>query len=132
MPSQTSADRSLAHNLIDRLEQLILEAERSNKPLEVDPLRDRLFELFVTAEAAGRMPEDTEEDLTADGICRSLAHRWGLAEATRESFEHQTQLPPEHLSRMRLLWSLMRMWMEWDYAWKRWPEFHHHAPPGRP
>lgn len=124
MPSQTSADRSLAQNLIDRLQQLILEAERSTKPLEVDPYRTRLFELFVTAEASGCVQEDAENDLTAEGICRALARRWGLADATRESFEQQTKLPVEHLAKLRLLWSLMRMWMEWDYAWKRWPEFH--------
>ena len=68
--------------------------------------------------------EVSEPDLTADGLCRSLAQRWGLAEATRDSFEQQAKLPSQHLAKMRLLWSLMRMWMEWTYAWQRWPEFH--------
>ena len=31
---------------------------------------------------------------------------------------------PAHLQKMRSLWSIMRMWMEWTYAWQRWPEFH--------
>ena len=68
--------------------------------------------------------ERPENDLTADGLCRTLAERWNLADATRESFSNQTRLPKEHLARMRLLWSVMRMWMEWTYAWQRWPEFH--------
>jgi len=25
---------------------------------------------------------------------------------------------------MRMLWSFLRMWMEWAYAWERWSEFH--------
>ena len=53
-----------------------------------------------------------------------MAVRWNLADPTREAFASQRKLPPEHLARMRLLWSVMRMWMEWSYAWERWPEFH--------
>ena len=33
-------------------------------------------------------------------------------------------MPADQLAKMRLLWSVMRMWMEWDYAWERWAEFH--------
>ena len=52
---------------VKQLEQLIREAEDQNKPLEVDPLRGRLFELFVTAEASNLVDEDgiaTAFDLT--------------------------------------------------------------------
>ena len=76
------------------------------------------------AEAAGYVHEDAEPDLTADGLCRALSVRWVLAEAARDSFEHQTNLNSEHVGRMRMLWSVLRMWMEWAYAWDRWSEFH--------
>ena len=33
---------------------------------------------------------------------------------------------------MRLLWSVMRMWMEWTYAWQRWAEFHQEPKPDAP
>jgi hypothetical protein len=122
MPNQ--AVRSLANDILDRLEILLLDAERTSKPLEMDPYRGQLFELFVTAEGAGLAEEGSEPDLSADGICRELALRWGLSDAARESLEHQTKLPPEHVAKMRLLWSVLRMWMEWAYAWQRWPEFH--------
>jgi hypothetical protein len=39
----------------------------------------------------------------------------------------QTRMPADQLAKMRLLWSVMRMWMEWDYAWERWDEFHKSA-----
>jgi len=117
-------EEPLANEIIDRVESLLLSAEKETKPLELDPYRSSLFELFVTAEAAGYLEEDVEPDLTCDGIGRVLSQRWNLAEATRESMSQQSRLPQQHLSRMRLLWSFMRMWMEWTYAWQRWPEFH--------
>jgi hypothetical protein len=121
---QTSIESTLAGEILRQLEHLARDAEREQRPLELDPERSRLFELFVTAEAAGLVHEGATPDLSADGICRALAERWGLGEAARESAVRQSKLPPEHLSRMRLLWSLMRMWMEWTYAWQRWTEFH--------
>ena len=124
MNPQTSTSQSLAVSIIDRVESLLLEAEQAAKPLELEPYRARLFESFVMTDAAGYLEDDASCDMSADGLCRSLATRWGLAEATRESFAKQTKLAPGELSRMRLLWSLMRMWMEWSYAWERWPEFH--------
>jgi hypothetical protein len=131
MAGPTSAEASLAKSIIDQVDQLVHEAEQAQKPLELDPYRSRLFELFVTAEAADLVKESggddesrEKSDLAADSLCRILGERWNLADATRESFTHQTRLPPQHLSRMRMLWSLMRMWMEWSYAWRRWPEFH--------
>jgi hypothetical protein len=47
--------------------------------------------------------------------------------AAREAQALQTRLPADQLERMRLLWSVMRMWIEWSYAWRRWNEFH--SPP---
>ena len=124
MPSRNAVGSDLADLLIQQVEQQCLDAERRSRPLEVDPYRDRLFQLFVTAHGAGFIDEDAEVDLTADGLCRALGARWGLADATRQSVEMQQRLPPQHLSKMRMLWAVMRMWMEWTYAWKRWAEFH--------
>ena len=134
----TSNEPSLAGSIIEQIERVVQEAEESNKPLEVDPFRGRLFELFVMAEAADLVKEPSESDnptkpnLTADGLCRTLGARWNLADALRESTAHHTKLPPKDLSRMRLLWSVMRMWMEWSYAWQRWPEFHQETPSASP
>jgi len=124
MPNPTSTRQSLATGLIDRVDALAADALEAGQPLEVDPYHSQLFEAFVTAEGAGYLEEDSDPDLSADGLCRVLAQRWGLADATRNSFEQQTRLPQQQLARMRMLWSLMRMWMEWSYAWKRWSEFH--------
>jgi hypothetical protein len=127
MTSSTDETVTLADRILDRIEALIFEAERTTKPLELDPYRGQLFELFVTANGAGYTREESEHDLSADGLCRQLGARWGLANAARDSVSQQTRMPPEHLSKMRLLWSVMRMWMEWDYAWERWQEFHQPA-----
>ncbi|MDB5343055.1 MAG: hypothetical protein JWP89_1432 [Schlesneria sp.] len=115
---------TLADRILDRIEALIFEAERTTKPLEVDPYRGQLFELFVTANGAGYTADGADPDLSADGLCRLLGSRWGLANAARESMAQQTRMPADQLAKMRLLWSVMRMWMEWDYAWERWAEFH--------
>ncbi|MCA9082227.1 MAG: hypothetical protein KDA58_16815, partial [Planctomycetaceae bacterium] len=114
--------RQFAETLLTRLEGLLIEAETSNKPLEVDPYRGQLFDLFAMAEAAGGLEEDVEPDLSADGVCAALAQRWGLKAAAEESFQKQDRMSPEHVGRMRLLWSVLRMWMEWTYAWQRWVE----------
>jgi hypothetical protein len=134
MPSRsTSLEPSLARSIVEQIDRVVREAEEAGKPLEIDPYRGRLFELFVMADAADLLKEPVKKadlptnDLTADGLCRALAERWNLADAARESFTSQSRLPPEHLARMRLLWSVMRMWMEWTYAWQRWPEFHQEA-----
>lgn len=115
----------------------MLDAIARTKPLEVDPARSQLFELFVAAEKAGMISDDSnvgvfdgfeEEgsvtDLSADSLCRLLARRWGLDMAAREAQAQQTRLPADQLERMRVLWSMMRLWMEWSYAWRRWHEFH--------
>lgn len=120
----SSASRELANDIIQRVAKLVSEAEAETKPLELDPYRGQLFELFVMADAAGFVSEEAEIDLTADNLCRELASHWGLASATQNAVESQAKLPPEQLSKMRILWSVLRLWMEWDYAWKRWEEFH--------
>ena len=120
----TSTSSTLFRDIIDRVEDLIVDAETNSKPLELDPLRGQLFEMFVTAEGAGYLRDDSDPNLTADALCHELADRWGLAEVMRSSLESQRKLPAESLAKMRLLWSVMRMWMEWTYAWDRWPEFH--------
>ncbi len=127
----------VAREILNGIEALIEEAQAHVKPLEVDPYRSRLFEFFVTAEGAGLIQDETqvaafgdpdddanESDLSADSLCRLLARRWGLDMAAREAQALQTRLPADQLERMRLLWSVMRMWIEWSYAWRRWEEFH--------
>lgn len=120
----TSIQQTLADDLLNRLDTVILEAERLTKPLELDPYRGQLFELFVIADASGLMRDGATPDLSADGISTQLSERWGLKTAAQEAQQHNTKMTAEHLSRMRLLWSFLRMWMEWEYAWSRWSEFH--------
>jgi len=122
--SVSSASQVLANDIIQRVAKLVSEAEAATKPLEIDPYRGQLFELFVMANAAGFVSEEAEIDLTADNLCRELAKNWGLTAATQQAMEDQAKLPPDQVSKMRILWSVLRLWMEWDYAWKRWDEFH--------
>lgn len=129
-----AVQQAVARDILTGVESLLSEARTATHPLEVEPYRGRLFELFVTADGAQLIRDDRESglsedsmdetDLSADGICRSLARRWGLDMAARESTASQSRLPPDQLEKMRLLWSVMRMWMEWSYAWRRWDEFH--------
>lgn len=131
--------RSVAREIVKSVDRLVLEAIAATRPIEVDPYRSRLFELFVTADGAGLVRDDRETpvdfdeddtdetDLSSDSLCRLLAGRWGLDLAARESAATQKRLPQDQLDRMRALWSVMRMWMEWTYAWKRWSEFHRPA-----
>lgn len=138
--SRASSDAlkpSLASHIVDGVERLVLDAIKNTQPLEIDPARSQLFGLFVAADEAGMIADDSnvgvfdgfdEEsavtDLSADSLCRLLARRWGLDMAAREAQALQTRLPADQLERMRVLWSMMRMWMEWSYAWRRWNEFH--------
>ncbi len=127
----------IAKGILSSVEALINEAQAMTRPLEVDPQRSKLFELFAAADEAGLIVDDSnvgafdgfdedsdEMDLSADSLCRLLARRWGLDMAAREAQALQTRLPADQLEKMRLLWSVMRMWMEWSYAWRRWSEFH--------
>ncbi len=134
--ADSEAQRRASGGIVDVIENLIREAQQETRPLEVDPGRGELFECFVQAEQQGLIPNDAEsaaagtddeaEDylLSPDLLCRQLARRWGLDMAAREAQAMQTRLPADQLERMRLLWSVMRMWMEWKYAWQRWPEHH--------
>lgn len=128
MSAAANETDQLATRILNRVEELILTAERETKPLEVDPFRNELFTLFVTANGAGYTREDAEPDLSADGLCRVLGSRWGLANAAKNAVESTGRMSPDQMSRMRLLWSVMRMWMEWSYAWDRWVEFHRETP----
>lgn len=115
---------ALAGDIVARVESLLLDAERTTRPLELAPYREQLFELFVMAEASGFLAEDAEPDLTADAISHRLAQKWELASVAQDSIERQEKLSSESLGRLRMLWSFLRMWMEWTYAWGRWSEFH--------
>ncbi|MGD9853650.1 MAG: hypothetical protein AB7U20_01740 [Planctomycetaceae bacterium] len=124
MSQSISTGPELADRIIDEIDRIVKRADDSDKPLEVDPARARLFELFVTAHGSGYLEEGAERDLSADGLCHVLAEQWGLRAAALESTASQSRIPPDQLAKMRRLWSVMRMWMEWTYAWSRWDEFH--------
>ena len=124
-----SPGKALAHDLVARIDDVLQEAAASGQPIELDPSRSRLFELFVMAEATGFLDEGAEYDLTCDGVARELAARWNLSHDLGGKLTQPSALPPQHLGRLRLLWSFMRMWMEWTYAWKRWDEFHSQSSP---
>lgn len=123
----TAAAQSLADQIVRQVESILLAAESVTRPVEVDPYREELFALFVTAHGAGFTSTGAPIDLSSDGLCIRLAERWGLRNAAQQSFQAQQKLPNEQLAKMRLLWSVMRMWMEWEYAWSRWAEFHSSA-----
>jgi hypothetical protein len=114
----------LAQRVVEQVEAIIFQAEAVTKPLEIDPYRKQLFELFVLAEGAGLCRDGADPDLTADGLCRELSQRWGLKSAAESSLQSQSKMSADQLAKMRSLWSVMRMWMEWTYAWERWSEFH--------
>ena len=114
---------AVINQIVGQVEMLIEQAEMVTKPLEVDPYRGELFALFAQAWESGLLQENADPDLTSDTLCRLLAERWGLGDATRESVAAQQKLSERDLQRMRTLWSVMRMWMEWEYAWTRWGEF---------
>ena len=115
---------SLIRTIVDRIQSVLEEAEDQTKPLEMNPYRTSLFELFVMADGAGLLEETVEPNLTSDTIAAMLADRWQLRSAATETMQQEGQMPGESLSKMRLLWSFLRMWMEWSYAWERWAEFH--------
>ncbi|WP_437226921.1 hypothetical protein SH661x_000080 [Planctomicrobium sp. SH661] len=115
---------TLREKILDQIDAVLKSCEEAKRPLEMDPARSELFSLFVEAEAAGGLQEESPLDLGADGICQSLAERWGLKNAAESSVRQNSNLPPDQLAKMRSLWSLLRMWMEWTYAWERWPDFH--------
>ncbi len=117
--------------MVDRIDELLQSAIGSGEPIELDPHRSRLFELFVMSEATGFLEEGAEVDLSCDGIARALSDRWDLAHGLGGSLSPGAAMPPDQLKRLKLLWSFMRMWMEWTYAWQRWDEFHNLSSPSR-
>lgn len=121
---EATGSYSLREQLIRQIEAVLEDSVEKVRPLEIDPAREELFELFVTAHGAGFLEDEAEIDLTADELCKTLGQRWGLDQAAQSSVASQQKMSEQDLSRMRLLWSLMRMWMEWTYAWQRWEEFH--------
>jgi hypothetical protein len=129
--AMTSPGRALAEDIVDRIDNLLQSAQASGQPIEIDPQRSSLFELFVMSEATGFLEEGAQEDLSCDGIARALADRWKLARNLGGSLSPASAMPTEQLSRLKLLWSFMRMWMEWTYAWQRWEEFHNPTSPSR-
>ena len=102
----------------------MLEASQATRPLELEPSRQQLFELFVESHRAGLVREDLDPNVTADGLCAALSARWGLKDTVQDAMKSQAKLSGDQLAQMRSLWSVMRMWMEWTYAWDRWVEFH--------
>ena len=117
-------DPPLAESLLDRVDSILRAAVQQDSPIEMEPFRSQLFAAFVTADGAGLLELDADPDLRAEALCLRMGERWGLTSAMKASAEQQQQLPTDHLKKMRILWSVLRLWMEWDYAWKRWPEFH--------
>lgn len=115
---------SLSQAVVGQIQTIIEEAENETRPLELEPFRGRLFELFVVADGAGLLDEKLEPNLTSDEIAKILADRWQLRDSEAVAKLAAGNLADENLSRMRLLWSFLRMWMEWTYAWQRWNEFH--------
>lgn len=119
-----ASESTFRTSILDQVDAILRSCEESRRPLEVDPARGELFELFVATERAGGLADESPLNLAADGLCQSLAERWGLKSATESWLRQNANLPPDQLARMRSLWSLLRMWMEWTYAWERWPDFH--------
>ncbi|MBI3861965.1 MAG: hypothetical protein HY290_08710 [Planctomycetia bacterium] len=122
-----SPGATLVRDLVDQISDVLQASHEQHQPIELDPHRARLFELFVMAEATGFLEEGGQFDLSCDGVARELAARWNLASSLGGGISQPSSLPPEQLGRLRILWSFMRMWMEWTYAWQRWPEFHQPA-----
>ncbi|NQV27117.1 MAG: hypothetical protein HQ518_22445 [Rhodopirellula sp.] len=123
---------SLIEHVAARLQEVVDEAEANTKPLEMEPYRGRLFELFVLANGAGLTDSELEPNLDSDAVARILAERWGLRQEVNSSAAAERAISNDGVAKMRLLWSLLRMWMEWCYAWDRWPEFHDEAAPKSP
>lgn len=114
----------LIHDLINRVETIIAEADKKIQAIETEPHRSNLFEVFAMADGAGLLTED-EPNLDADKLVAVLAERWGLKQQAQAVMTNRAaELGKENLNRMRLLLSTIRMWQEWSYAWSRWTEFH--------
>lgn len=129
--SQTQApftQASLIRTIVDRIQSVVEEAEEKTRPLEMEPYRGSLFELFVMADGAGLLDEAVDPNLTSDTIAKALSDRWQLRTAALSTVDQENPMSDAGLSKMRMLWSFLRMWMEWTYAWERWEEFHDRTP----
>src|SRR5438067_1876289 len=89
-----SPGAALAHDLVDRVAEVLQTASTNGQPIELDPHRAALFELFVMAEATGFLEEGSEPDLSCDGIARELAARWDLAQNMPGGLAQPSALPP--------------------------------------
>jgi hypothetical protein len=125
MTTATATQTDTISRVVSQVEGIIQAAESAARPLEVDPYRNQLFELFVFSNGAGLTSPNEAGDLTAETLCRELSARCGLLAATQQQAgQPQVKLGPKELQQMRPLWAVMRLWMEWTYAWDRWAEFH--------
>ena len=130
-PLPDAADPHFSEEVLAQVEAVLAECEKKTRPPEVVPYRDQLFALFAAAYDAGltedpddRPPGAPTTDLSADGLCKTLGEKWGLAAAAQKDPADGPALNATHVAKLRLLWSLMRMWMDWDLAWRRWGEYH--------
>ena len=130
MPNSQHADQNqspgakIFHDIVSGVAELLATAEREGGPLELDPYRSKLFDLFVMSDATGFLEDGAEFDLTCDGVARELAVRWDLARRLASEGGQAKPPDPEQLKRLKLLRSFIGLWHEWTYAWQRWPEFH--------
>ena len=115
---------ALAQKIMDRVEELLLQAAEQGRALEAEPMRSSLFEQFVVADAAGGLAEGAEHDLSSDAIAKEIAGQWELARALGGDMSQMSKLPPPQFRKVRTLLTFLRMWTEWTYAWQRWEEFH--------
>ena len=125
-PDSDSTDPHSAtvRKVLDRVEDIMLEAAKTTRPLELDPARRDLFLQFVDSYRQGLVNDEMASNLTADGLCAALSSRWGLKDTVQDTMKQKAPLSGDQLAQMRSLWSVMRMWMEWTYAWDKWAEFH--------
>ena len=104
---------------------LVLVAVSVSSVLLVNKARDASSLVVHTVEVEGQLSNLLLEIRRAESATRAYL----LTSAPQFLAEYETAaaniLPAaDQLAKMRLLWSVMRMWMEWDYAWERWDEFH--------
>jgi hypothetical protein len=126
-PMPLTPAHATATDILQQVEAVLIEAEDNSQTGEVDPYRGRVFGLFARAEALGGLADDADPDLSAEAIARHLADSWNMARELGAGALQPSRLPPHQLARLRSLWAFMRIWSEWTYAWRRWPEFH--SPP---
>ena len=126
---ESLARENLVQELVNRIEGIITAAEAKTRPLEVEPYRGNLFAVFVEADQAGLLTEKTP-NMTSEAITKILAGRWKLKEVVELAGQQKGAVSDDNLRKMQLLWSVLRLWMEWSYAWSRWAEFHAKAAEG--